>query len=279
MNDPDLSDHKRPKGMDPGTRLLALFAGGIGALLVLVVGGWSLVGHHETGIPIVDAPAGPVRIKPVDPGGMQLTGVQNLAQTNGSAASGLAPGPETAQPQALQAQVDAARQADAPPAPVVAPAKQPVAQAGPSPAAAPPVASGSGQSAEPVAEAPATAPADGASVALPDAATEPAASDENDHAAIAPTPAARPAASAATHGVAVQLAAVDSQAAAHAEWARLSHRAPGLFAHRMPAIVPVNHAGKSFFRLRTAGFANATEATEFCSRAKAQGIACTSADF
>ena len=278
MNDPDLTDYKRPKGMDPGTRLLALFAGGIGALLVVVVGGWSLVGHHETGIPIVDAPAGPVRIKPVDPGGMQLTGVQNLAQTNGSAASGLAPGPETAQPQALQAQVDAARQADAPVAPAVAPAKQPVAQMALPPAAAPPAASGSQEPAKPVAAAPTAAPTDSASTAVPDAAEAPVAADD-DQAATAPTPAAHPPAPPAIRGVAVQLAAVDSEAAAHAEWARLSHRAPGLFAHRMPAIIPVNHGGKSFFRLRTTGFASAPEATAFCSHAKAQGIACTLADF
>lgn len=277
MNDPDLTDYKRPKGMDPGTRLLALFAGGIGALLVLVVGGWSLVGHHETGIPIVDAPAGPVRIKPIDPGGMQLTGVQNLTQTNGSAASGLAPGPETAQPQALQAQVDAARQADAPPAPV-APAKQPVTQAGVPPVAPPPVVSDAGQPTTPVAAAPA-APAGSVPAPSPDtAATAPVAGDENDQ-ADAPAPVVRPAVPTATRGVAVQLAAVDSEAAAHSEWARLSHRAPGLFAHRTPAVIPVSHGGKSFFRLRTAGFASTTEATAFCGRAKAQGVACTVADF
>lgn len=278
MNDPDLTDHKRPKGMDPGTRLLALFAGGIGALLVVVVGGWSLVGHHETGIPIVDAPTGPVRIKPIDPGGMQLMGVQNLAQTNGSAASGLAPGPEAAQPQALQAQVDAARQADAPPAPVIAPEKQPVAS-GDAPAAAAPVASGSAEPAAPVAAVPTTAPTNGAAGVAPDAATPAASSDDDDQAASAPVPAAQPAAASDTHGVAVQLAAVDSEAAAHLEWARLSHRAPGLFAHHTPAIVPVSHAGKSFFRLRTSGFASVSEATGFCSHAKAQGIACTLADF
>lgn len=265
MNDPDLTDYKRPKGMDPGTRLLALFAGGIGALLVIVVGGWSLIGHHETGIPIVDAPAGPVRIKPVDPGGMQSMGMQNLAQTNGSAALGLAPGPEVAQPQALQAQVDAARQADAPPAP----AKQPVAQTAVAPAAIPPVATGAAEPAQPAIEAPTAAPTQQA----------PGAGDETDQAVSPPEPATRLPVASATHGVAVQLAAVDSEAAAHLEWARLSHRAPGLFAHRIPAIIPVSHGGKSFFRLRTTGFATVTEATAFCSHAKLQGIACTLADF
>lgn len=275
MNDPDLTDYKRPKGMDPGTRLLALFAGGIGALLVVVVGGWSLVGHHETGIPIVDAPAGPVRIKPIDPGGMQLTGVQNLTQSNGSAASGLAPGPETAQPQALQAQVDAARQADAAPAPVVAPAKAPAVQAAPPSDTASPAASASAQPAEPAV----AAPSEGKSATAPDAAAAPAGSDADDQEPVAPTPAERPAAPPPQHGMAVQLAAVETQAAAQSEWARLSHRAPSLFAHRTPVIIPFSHGGKSFFRLRTAGFGTTTEATSFCSHAKALGIACTLADF
>ncbi|NPD66412.1 SPOR domain-containing protein [Lichenicola cladoniae] len=272
MNDPDLTDYKRPKGMDPGTKLLALFAGGIGALLVVVVGGWSLVGHHETGIPIVDAPAGPVRIKPIDPGGMQLSGVQNLTQSNGSAASGLAPGPETAQPQALQAQVDAARQADAAPAPAVAPAKAPAIQAAPPSDTASPAASAS-------AEPAVAAPSEGKSATAPDAAAAPAGSDAEDQEPVAPTPAERPAAPPPQHGMAVQLAAVETQAAAQSEWARLSRRAPSLFAHRTPVIIPFSHGGKNFFRLRTAGFGTATEATSFCSHAKALGIACTLADF
>ena len=36
------------RGMDPGTRRLALIAGGLGATLLAAVGGWSVIGHRST---------------------------------------------------------------------------------------------------------------------------------------------------------------------------------------------------------------------------------------
>ncbi len=256
---------RRP-GMDEGTRWLALVAGGIGTLLVVTVGGWSLLGHHaEGGIPVIEPLPGPVRVKPVDPGGMQVMSTQ-VAQTNGPAAEALAPGPEAANPQALQAEVDAARHADAPATPAIAPAAAAPVQASPvqGTAALPAAAPVPPQVAAP---APDTAKSD--TDAGTDAADAPAA-----------TPSAPEAAApAASGGHAVQLAALDSEAAARAEWTRLAHRAPALFAHREPSIVPVTRSGKRFFRLRMAGFNAASDATAFCGRLHGAGIACTLADF
>ena len=254
----------RRSGMDEGTRWLALIAGGIGTLLVVTVGGWSLLGHHpEGGIPVIEPLPGPVRVKPVDPGGMQVMSTQ-VAQTNGPAAEALAPGPEAANPQALQAEVDAARHADAPATPTAVPAAVPAVAA---PMQAFPA---QGPTALPAAS---PAPAQAASP-VPDTA------EPDTDATDAPAPAAPEAAPpAVSGGHAVQLAALDSEAAARAEWARLSRRAPALFAHREPSIVPASRDGRRFFRLRMAGFNAASDATAFCGRLHEAGIACTLADF
>ncbi len=278
----------RRSGMDEGTRWLALVAGGIGTLLVVTVGGWSLLGHHaQGGIPVIEPLPGPVRVKPVDPGGMQVMSTQ-VAQTNGPAAEALAPGPEAADPQALQAEVEAARHADAPAASAsaTAPAVAASAQASPgqnAPAQTPPAQGPqvSGPTAPaPVAVAPvqpqAAAPVPG-TAAPDDKAGDDASANPDASAAAAPTPEAG--APAASGGHSVQLAALDSEAAARAEWARLARRAPSLFARREPAIVPVSRDGRRFFRLRTAGFNSVAEATAFCGRLHGAGVACTLADF
>ena len=260
----------RHSGMDAGTRRLALIAGGIGALLVAMVGGWSMLGHRPAGIPLIAPPPGPVRVKPADPGGMQLTAGQ-VAQTNGPAAQALAPGPEAPAPEALQAEVDAARKADAP-APA---ASRVLASAIPAPAAAAPVATVAAPLAGTVSRPAVTVPPAVAGGDAPDAATS-----------IAPTRSAVPdtvpaevAPQADAGGHAVQLAALDSEAAARAEWSRLARQAPSLFGNRAPVIVHISRNGRQFYRLRTGGFASVADVTAFCGRARALGIACTPADF
>ena len=272
-------DHDRRSGMDAGTRRLALIAGGLGALLVATVGGWSLLGHRPAGVPLLAPPPGPVRVRPTDPGGMQLMTGQ-VAQTNGTAAQALAPGPEAAAPQALQAEVDAARKADAPPAPAVVPKVAEAIPRSPSPApASPPDMPSSRPSID---AAPAGAPSSPDAVA-PDASTAAPAIASPDASAIPDTaPAAPPAtqpSAAAAGGHAVQLAALDTELAASAEWSRLARQAPALFADRVPAILHVSRGGRQFFRLRTGGFASVADATAFCGRLRASGIACTLADF
>jgi sporulation related protein len=111
--------HRR--GMDPLTKRLAIIACGLGATLVVVVGGWSILGHRSGTVPVVQAESGPLKVKPANPGGMQISGANDDGFSgNGTSADGkLAPAPEAPAPQALRAP---------PPPPVVAP-----------PAAAPPV--------------------------------------------------------------------------------------------------------------------------------------------
>ena len=62
------------QGMDPATRRLAMIAGGLGGVLLAVVGGWTLIGHRNTAVPVVQADSRPIRVKPENPGGMQVAG-------------------------------------------------------------------------------------------------------------------------------------------------------------------------------------------------------------
>jgi SPOR domain len=119
---------RHSRGMDPATRRLALVAGGLGGALLAIIGGWSVMGHRGTAVPVIQADSRPIRVKPENPGGMQIAGsnedLPGGAETNGGK---LAPPPEAPAPQALLAPPPL-------PATVAAPAPAPV------PAAAAPVA-------------------------------------------------------------------------------------------------------------------------------------------
>ena len=67
----------RRHGMDPGTKRLAIIAGGLGAALLAVVGVWSLGGHRSSHLPVVEADTRPIRVKPENPGGLQVAGAND----------------------------------------------------------------------------------------------------------------------------------------------------------------------------------------------------------
>jgi nucleoid-associated protein YgaU len=120
--------HRR--GMDVGTRRLAIIAGGLGGALVLLVGGWSLLGHRSAGVPVIEADSSPLRVKPTNPGGMTVAGSNEeiLSDSADGNVGKLAPGSETPAPQNMQAAKP----------PVVASAPPlPAAQPAPAPASAP----------------------------------------------------------------------------------------------------------------------------------------------
>ncbi|MCH4091953.1 SPOR domain-containing protein [Acetobacter sp.] len=99
---------------DRTTRALTYGAVGLGALLLVGVGGWSLIGHHQSGIPVFGPPPEPIREKPLDPGGMELNDMMPPPmETEQQGATHLAPSPEQPDPAALAARYGAAAKEDA----------------------------------------------------------------------------------------------------------------------------------------------------------------------
>jgi SPOR domain len=101
----------RQRGMDPTTRRLTLIAAGFGSALMAIMGAWSLGGggHHlvrtlatEGEVPVIEPPPGPMKVKPANPGGMQISANQNLFGSPSDDKEKLAPPPQVPDPAALQ---------------------------------------------------------------------------------------------------------------------------------------------------------------------------------
>ena len=223
----------RRTGMDASTRLLFMAAAGLGLVLVVGMGVWSFSGHRVAGVPVIEADARPLRVKPENPGGMTVVGASdNVMSGHGDGAGearDLAPEAERPDPQALRAQRQVASVAP----PVTA-------------AVAPPTVTAL------VPSEPAVAPVAAPIVAAP---------------TLAPP--------IATGTTMVQIAAVDAEALAMPEWQRLARKAPELLGERKPNIVRTEKDGKTFWRLRTGGFADTASATEFCRKVRVKGVGCT----
>lgn len=108
---------RSPRG--GGTQFLLIVAVGLGVLLLGGMMVWGMMGRHSAAVPVVEADPRPIRVKPADPGGMQVVGA-NVEMGSGTAGDGgtMAPPPEAPAPQALRAQM----QPPASPAPTPVPA-------------------------------------------------------------------------------------------------------------------------------------------------------------
>jgi len=257
--------------MDPGTKRLLLIASVLGAVLVCFVGAAALVGHRGGAVPVVTADGRPLRVRPDNPGGMQIDGAENdvfSGAMNGGDAK-LAPGAETPDPNGLRA---AAPAKAAPPAvvPPAAPARLAAAPQ-PEPRAAAETPDQNAPRTAPPAKAPLQAVAQ---PAAPAAARMAAAQAPDARAATAVSPP-----SSAPHPASVQLAALTSEQAAHEEWQRLSHRMPSLLGGRKPTFTRTDRDGHTFWRVRTTGFPDLAQARGFCEQVRAAGGGCTVADF
>lgn len=142
-----IASYRVPRPPDTGMRRVAMIAGGLGGGLLLLVGVWAVSGHHRsTAVPVIEADARPIRVKPDNPGGMQVADQNDDLLSGGADDQGgkLAPAPEAPAPQALRAQQEppkptAPAVAAAQPAPVPAPVAPPAAV---KPAAVAPTLSG-----------------------------------------------------------------------------------------------------------------------------------------
>ncbi len=72
----------------------------------------------------------------------------------------------------------------------------------------------------------------------------------------------------------VQVGAFDSEAIARSEWNRLSGKFGSMFSGKAPVIQRHQANGRTFWRLRVAGFGNRSDAQGFCSALKAGGTDC-----
>ncbi|KXV45910.1 hypothetical protein AD945_17310 [Gluconobacter albidus] len=306
-------------GSDPATRKLVGGAVGIGVVLMLAVGGWSLMGGHHGGIPIIGPPPGPVKDRPADPGGMQImSGDDGETDMTGNGEAHLAPGPEQPDTKALARQYGVppgtsapgtsatdAPKADAPAQGAATPDKASTAQtpAIPPEAAAPAdtgqmspgtalpatvpekpqdqaAAPAEPPKAAPVKEAPKKEEAPVHHAARPVEKPLPAPVPNPDSVASPKT--AAPAAEkteAAGGSHEVQLGALDSEAAARKEWDSLRHQAPALLAGHTPLFEKTTRGDHTFVRLRIGGFADLKAARAYCVKLHAQSVACTPAQF
>lgn len=89
----------------------------------------------------------------------------------------------------------------------------------------------------------------------------------------AETPAAAPAAAAQASGPQVQLGAFDSDSIAASEWNRLMNKHV-VFGGKQQVIQQHQSNGRTFWRLRVAGFDSLSEARQFCAALKSAGTDC-----
>lgn len=281
-------------------------SGGV-ASLSLVIGlgiwGYRLAVRDVTGVPVVQALEGPMRIAPDDPGG-EIADHQGLAVNEIAEVGVAAPPPDklTLAPRPVDlAPEDGAGldgQAVTGLAEVAAPLAPPLgldpAAADLALAAAPPTESASPSE---VAVDAALAEALGLDPE-PLADTAPLVEDFPPEGAItlSPRPKPRPARGAASVTPAealvlpaaneidpatipvgtrlVQFGAYDSADEARAEWARLQGRFGDLMAAKSLVVQPAESGGRTFFRLRAHGFEDEADARRFCSAFVAQDTTC-----
>jgi hypothetical protein len=257
--------------MDPDTRRLVIFACGLGVVLATLIGASALMGRRSTEIPVITADARPIREKPANPGGMKIDGAENDVFSGHSDTSNarLAPAPESPNAKALrEAAVTPPPAIDTPAtaAPATpAPATTAAIPAPPAPPTKPTTVANTPAKPSPMPAAPMPAATMPAAPAKP-AQAKPAAAED-----VRPAPAG--------HSPMVQLAALPSEDAARAEWAQLAKKMPDLLTGRQPNYSRVDRDGRSYWRVRTAGFTDVTQARTFCDHIRAKGAGCSVADF
>jgi hypothetical protein len=229
-------------------RRIGIVAAGLAGIVALSVGGMKLLGQRHEGVPTVEAPAGPVRVKPLDAGGLKLTGAELSAGPDG-AQQALGPAAEQPEINALRAQLHAVKQELARQAAENAQTAK-IAETAKIEASTPKIV---------VTPAPVQASALAHEAPVPP-----------------PLPVSVPPVEQRVH---VQLAAFADSAAAYTEWDTLVKKWPDLLARRRPEISRVAAAGRTMWRLRTGPFPDVADARSFCATLRNRGADCSVAAF
>ena len=126
LNIPAGSWRPRPRGsfIDPQVKRIGVVAAGLAAVLGLGFGGYSLVVHRPHTVPVIEADSRPIRVRPDNPGGMQVVGADELVGS-GTGPAAMAPPPEVPAPQALRAKINAETHPAMQPVSMVSPPAEP----------------------------------------------------------------------------------------------------------------------------------------------------------
>jgi len=247
--------------LDPAIQRMAIAAGGVSIIVIVVAWIWSGIHPYTFGPPpVVSPPDTPLRVVPADPGGLVVPGADipiMSGEMNDDGTPHLAPAGQAPDIAAL----DQAAGLNQP-----APTAQGQAQAQPAGQGAP-VA---GQPAQPAPQQ--TASATPSATDTPQSVT-PAASQT-------PRPGSTATSAAQAEGLSVvQLAATRSEDGVLTVWGQLEQKFPDLLKGRQPEIIPAIVNGQSVWRLRIGGFASADAAKSFCDSLTSKGAACAVAAF
>jgi sporulation related protein len=253
MDPEDRAGHFLEGADAPPRRVAAIFA--VVVVMAVFAGGlwfaYTTGVRHSTGggtVPLIRADGGPTKVKPQNPGGMKIPD-RNLSIYNERrpTVERLLPGPEQPMP----------RPAPPPPKPAVAAAA--------APPVAPAVATPPAQAAAPP-PPPAAAPRE--TPAGPAAASSPQAKPASPRPAVAAAPVA-------AGGVALQLGALRSEAAAHQEWERIKRAHGDLLGKLSAKTVRADLGDKGvFWRIETAPIADRAAAVRLCTQLKQRNIGC-----
>ena len=120
----------RRGGPQAGTGVIKIAAVALMGLALAGTIGWAVMNRRPATVPVIEADSRPLRVKPDNPGGMQVAGADELAMgDSGDGRDKMAPVAETPAPQALRAQMQ--QQAAPPAGPVeLPPAPVPATPAG-----------------------------------------------------------------------------------------------------------------------------------------------------
>ena len=250
-------------------------------LAIVVIWSYRLGVRDANDVPVIRAEIEATKIKPEQPGGIEIAHQDREVYTivdgaKPAAENGFAPSEET-----LTAE-------DAPVSPAPAPEPRP-ATAG---VAAPePVAETEAQVDAAPETTPAAPEAETAELAAPDPVTEDAAEDVSPAAPkVAPVALRRPTratsapeqesalaeprAAALASRIQIQLGAFNSEDIAAEQWAGMKNRNGDLLSGRARVVTPVVSGGRRLYRLRAGPFTDVDEASTLCRALKARGEDC-----
>lgn len=262
----------------------------LGLIAGVAVWGYQLIMRDVSGIPVVRAMQGDMRVLPDDPGGD--IAVHTGLAVNELIAAGEATGPEDRlilAPSAPDLPLEDLQPPVPTPVPIAAPVDQAQTSAETLPAAAPDLAPAAAPSMN------TDASADDVLAMLDEIVTEQGAAANPPPRAITrairpvPRPARAPSAAAAPSASGeiavstadfaagtelVQLGAFSSPSVAAQEWDRLQARFGALMAGRERVIQVSNQTSGTWYRLRASGFADGDDARRFCAALQAEGAEC-----